>query len=443
VTGSGIGWDQGTALAQLLLNQREWAFRRVESIEFVDVDTVRRRVSLDFDVSAAPGLSVLPKVVPFALLAREIPVKFDLFDETGVRVSLLTAAQGGAATYGALAALARRVLGRIPSVRTLAGLRELAFATDAVTAEHLVIGFETSTVADPEWATLLDDEDFGRWVYTLIESFILFAPARHGRRMLKFTYLVPVRRRPGMRASLVRALGSFGLFSIRYFFPTPALGETASYHLEVSAPDGLSLVAADLWIHPADLEYELPPVQPVPRFRAIAHFHVSGGESADRGVAFLAVGAPARSLVTLSAAACLLVAILLSVVAAVPLEQLAGRGDAVSIFLAFPGLLALAAVRTGEHPLLRKALSALRSTVALCGVASLVAALQIAIGLTEACVHEEVAQMIGSSLCVSPSVGWWAIVAWTCTGFLAFPFIAAVGGRRLVEYFRSFGSRSE
>ncbi|MFN2587440.1 MAG: hypothetical protein ABR613_04880 [Actinomycetota bacterium] len=441
--GDRVDWDQGLAIAQLLLSPRAWAFRRVESIEFVDVQTVRRRVSLDFDVAAAPGLVHLRKVVPFALLARETPVKFDLFDGTGARTSLLTSAQSRAATYWALAALARRVLRVTPRPGTLDGLRALAFASDRAVAESLVVDFETATVADPEWAALLEDEDFGRWIYTLVDSFILFAPVTPGRRILKFTYLTQVERARGMRARIVRVLGSFGWLPIRYVFPTPALGETASYHLEVAAPDGLSLVAADLWVHPSEPEYELPLVKPVPGFRTIAHFYVAGGESEDRGVALLTVGAPARSLVTVSAAACLLVAVLLSIVAAVPLEGLVDLGDATSIFLAFPGLLALAAIRTGEHPVLRYVLSGLRAIVIVCGVATLVAALQIAIGLTETCLHEDLARWVGTSLCVRPSIGWWAIVAWACTALLVPPFVSAVAGRSLARYFRPFGRRTE
>jgi len=72
------------------IGSARWVVRRVESIDFVDDRTVRRRVSVDYTVPAdTVTLRVSDKatirILPLALMRRKNMVKFDFMDHDGRR----------------------------------------------------------------------------------------------------------------------------------------------------------------------------------------------------------------------------------------------------------------------------------------------------------------------------------------------------------------------
>src|SRR4051812_28192408 len=83
----------------LLLHPDLWVHRRVESFEFIDERTVRRRTSVDFTLPelCQPvdwiGQEVL--LAPITLLRKRVLVDFDLRTEGGAALPLLTAGEGG------------------------------------------------------------------------------------------------------------------------------------------------------------------------------------------------------------------------------------------------------------------------------------------------------------------------------------------------------------
>jgi len=88
----------GATAYVLLLQPRRWIHRRVETIEFLDMSRLRRRMSVDFTL---PKRRFLPQtiqgqsvsVIPIALLTKRVLKNFDLRDETGGSLPILTRQQ--------------------------------------------------------------------------------------------------------------------------------------------------------------------------------------------------------------------------------------------------------------------------------------------------------------------------------------------------------------
>src|SRR4051812_45189794 len=68
----------------LLLYPRRWVHRRVETLDFVDITRLRRRMSIDFTVPNRSGIPVVLRTgqsiafVPIALLSKRVLRNFDV-----------------------------------------------------------------------------------------------------------------------------------------------------------------------------------------------------------------------------------------------------------------------------------------------------------------------------------------------------------------------------
>jgi hypothetical protein len=103
----------GRVALNLIGGWDDWVKRRVETVELVSDTTVRRRVSVDFRMR-----SWLPKpmlhwdgaffhYIPIALLDKGRLLRFDLRDESGRALPLLTRRKNAMISAGTLAALAQ------------------------------------------------------------------------------------------------------------------------------------------------------------------------------------------------------------------------------------------------------------------------------------------------------------------------------------------------
>jgi hypothetical protein len=330
------------AAEALLRNQAAWRHRRVETLTVLGNEQMRRAVSVDFTVPAdqrerlrlsAAGESV----VPLALVAKQPLVHFDLRNEEGHSLPLLTADQAAPIEREMLDAVLSGDLSRqapddatraavfgaaIPVIDAALGNGAASGAVELIEREHRLDPLST----------------FRFMVDSLSEKFILWVVI-HGidrRRVLKFAYDEPFVQR----------------LRLRHFYYAPGCTEAASYHLEVAVPSELKARSTILADHATGVvlaegrrdtdrpalyfsdDRDYTPVKP----------GVSIEYGAERG-RFLAPAAIAASVITLLVAVPWLLA---------DLEALAGSaGPAIGIVLSTSAVFSALVLRTDEHPLVR------------------------------------------------------------------------------------------
>jgi hypothetical protein len=101
----------GLIVFAMMADWKAWVGRRVETVTFLDPDTVRRQVSVDFTVPELPTIFELEgrslQFLPLALLRKRRLTHFDLHDETGKTLPLITGRANGALAASALVEAAR------------------------------------------------------------------------------------------------------------------------------------------------------------------------------------------------------------------------------------------------------------------------------------------------------------------------------------------------
>jgi hypothetical protein len=97
----------GLIVFALMADWQAWIARRVETVTFLDADTVRRQVSVDFTVPKLPTVIELDgqplHFLPLTLLRKRRLTHFDLCDETGRALPLVTRRANGPLAASALA----------------------------------------------------------------------------------------------------------------------------------------------------------------------------------------------------------------------------------------------------------------------------------------------------------------------------------------------------
>jgi hypothetical protein len=348
------------AAEALLRNQGAWRHRRVETPTLVSREHVRRAVSVDFTVPAeqrdrlrvsAPG----EFAVPLALLGRGPLVHFDLRNEEGHSVPLLTAEQNAIIDRQLL----RTVLDIALAAQDAADATRAAVFRAADPVIEAALGGEVApgAIEQIERAHGLAPLSYFRDTAALLsERFVLWAVTRDvdRRRVLKFAYDERFSQGPGFVQ----------------FYDAPGCTEAHSYHAEVDVPRDLrarttSLVddatGEELAVGRRDTDRPAlyfvadPMHQPVEPGVTVAY-------GAERG-RFLVPAAAMAVVITLLVA----VPLLLS-----DLEALAGSaGPAIALVLSTSAVFSALVLRTDEHPLLRLMLVRYR----LCLVASTLAAM--------------------------------------------------------------------
>ena len=218
------------AVALTLLElQAEWRHRRVETVKVLSHEQVRRAVSVDFTVPAefreALRISDADEhIVPLALLARRPLVHFDLRNEEGHSIPLLTAQQTGMIDREMLELSLASDLSRLGLEDATASAVVLAAdaVIDAVLAGAPVAG-EVERIEDD--LALEPLVDFRKTVADLGGQFVVWAVTSglDRRRVFKLAYDETFALRPG--------------FGHRY--SADGAAEAASYHVEVAVPPDL------------------------------------------------------------------------------------------------------------------------------------------------------------------------------------------------------------
>jgi len=236
-----------------LLKDRGWLHRRVDSMDFTDGLTVRVRTSLDFTIPKCVPLArdlsgVDVYYLPIAILAKWPPLMaFDLRDERGIPVPLLTSERNRIVDAAALTEMAPRnpsavaleLKGHLANVAK--GDRDMAFAAANDLSETLARYFDDLSPEDKDgW------REVKRLVGMLMENSLLWARVRgmpYQRRIVKWQY-----EAPAIPHLLLwrRALGALRWRETESVYPIARIDWTQNYHLQVHAPPGLTINSVDL-----------------------------------------------------------------------------------------------------------------------------------------------------------------------------------------------------
>jgi hypothetical protein len=346
------------AAGLLLQRQVGWRHRRVETLTVLSHEQVRRHVSVDFTVPEelreSLRLAGEEFVVPLALLAKRPLVHFDLRNEEGHSVPLLTAEQDTTIT--------RELLHYLLELELAA--QDVNDAAQAA-LDRLVEAVLADSLRDREIERLEREHgleplvDFRATADTFSRGFVLWAVVRglDRRRVFKFGFDEPFAQRAGLG----------------YAYDARGCTEAWSYHLEVAVPQDLR--ARSTLLVDAATDQVL----------------AAGPRDADRPALYVSVDPahkPARPQVAVDYGAerwrflapAAIVAAVIALLVGPPwlfadLQSLAGSsGPAIALVLSTSAVFSALVLRTDEHPLLRRLLVRYRICLVACTLSALFAA---------------------------------------------------------------------
>lgn len=408
--------EQAQVLAPLLVavasDLRRLVNRRVETIEIVDEQTSRRRVSVDVTVPRGGDLESTGheklRVMPVALLARRTLSNFDITDEAGTALPVLTRDEGEAIVKEGLRGYAVSILGDEPLPAIAADLDALATGSEEeATAANARMFLAHLADPDPDDAelgqrqALYGKRGMRRLMRLLTRTFILFVQTDvdiGSRRVFKFTFEHPTEtvERNAFRWLLVR----LGLLHSKLTFDAATAQQTRSYHVELAAPPELEITGAELRALGAD------PATTGGGLGRI-HLNVSGARGPGKLVVSFRTqreGFLRAALIT-SALSCALL-----FVGRTRLDNLAAEVEAAStMLLLVPGLLAAYLARPGEHALASALLVGVRAMVLVTGLCATGAGLVLVVELS-----------------TEDRELWWAFLAYLSAGAAIFVALANV-----------------
>lgn len=369
--------------------------RRVESLAFVDAAVVRRRLSVDFTLPKQFPSPVATKgrplfFVPLTMLPkRPGPMRFDVQDESGGSLPLLTEREHSRITGAALLEGARRCLPQ-PQRSELGGELGQALA-------RIAVGDYDSNVADllallvpnsPEWRafrgsaaarrSLLRDNWMKNFIALAAGNNVAVVPvelAPGSRRVLKLAFEETIR--PEALGRSRRSFGEVvGWSATLAGLQSPLVGAAESYHVQVSAPLNLELTQAELI---AWSPYELVMAQlsgraaGVPQvhvytpknFDTRAHLYVPSAREPTSGRVSVGFRAERKGFLTGAAIAAWGIVAVLTLYWRAADSLVTQSSSANALLLISPGLVAAYLARPGEHALVRKLLVFPRSVLVL------------------------------------------------------------------------------
>jgi hypothetical protein len=221
----------GASIFMHLLHVRKWVHRRVERIEIVGTSSVRRRVSVDFEIAEQDTKDIL---VPLAVLLKEELVDFTITDEGGRSVPVLNRYQNQYVALCMLVAVARTVLQDEVPLDIMYRLARLTYGTisDGEDAYKDLVALDTE-----ESRKLVRNSVFCNLLLTLQRKYLLLVllpKSSDSRRVLRFSYVQSLIRR-------LTTVDRIGWRPTDMHLDIPAVDEGGSYHCELELPQGLEL----------------------------------------------------------------------------------------------------------------------------------------------------------------------------------------------------------
>ncbi|CAA9472016.1 MAG: hypothetical protein AVDCRST_MAG67-263 [uncultured Solirubrobacteraceae bacterium] len=374
--------SESVALAclELLTDEPRWIHRRVETIDLLAQELVRRQVTVDFTLPAAllDDLRIGPDgpwCVPIAILEKRPLRNFDLREHDESR-PILGASSGGPITAGIVTAAARLATAPDALEPEVASLLALIARSDLEDARGAMIELRARAARSSQIARVVGDDTSGYFLATFAESYMLIAllgdPS--GRRILKYAYDEHLRF--GGRASRARRLArrlGWSPFVVDVAVPTAA--HAASYHAEVVVPEELRL---DAWILDARSDELLS--TDIERSVDRGSLHAPRVALDAEPLLVAAISPERADLPTLAFATSAVTTLLLLLGAAFGNLGSPTAGSSVALLLAGSVLFATAVARSGEHRLVRGIFAGPRWLLSIVAVAALAAAASVAFG---------------------------------------------------------------
>jgi hypothetical protein len=283
-------WFQiGKQSAPAYARRRDWLFRRVESIEFLGRRSVRRRVSIDFEVPAglpypATRAEKDARLVPISVFQKWPPLMgFDITGQDGHPASLYMRATNMQLDFGLVLGMSQLVLGMAdhatgglsPDLQRNLALLIRTPEPDESYVEDVVDLLEAELVRALQ-RELLEERAHGSSAVAgriaatvdlaaqMAASSVLWVPAAGipgADRIVKFSYLDQYSR--GSEKSWWSRLRVACSWRTRLLsIDLPHAGRFTRYHLDVRAPHGgVEIVEAEA--------IAFPPAQPLRRLEAL------------------------------------------------------------------------------------------------------------------------------------------------------------------------------
>ena len=373
-------WPVALACLQLLSDEPRWIHRRVETVDLLTQELVRRQISVDFTLPE-PLLDDLrigddgPWCAPLAILEKRPLRNFDLREHDEWR-SILGASTGGPIAAGIVTAAAQLAIAPDTLDPDVASLLTRIARSDLEEARTTMEQLRSRAEHVAQIAKILTDETSGYFLATFAESYMLIAllGEARGRRILKYAYEEHLRL--GGHASrprrLARRLG-WSPFVVDVAVPTAA--HAASYHAEVIVPEELRL---DAWI--VDTRADELLSTDIERSVVRASLHAPR-VALDAAPLLVAAIVPERAdLPTLAFATSAVTSLLLLCGAIFGDLATPTAGSSVALLLAGSVLFATTVARSGEHRLVRGIFAGPRWLLSIVAVAALAAAASVAFG---------------------------------------------------------------
>jgi hypothetical protein len=419
--------DAGLACAELIARPKGWINRRVETVEMLSQEETRRRVSVDFTLTARQREQLVTRhgqVVPISVLGKRPLRNFDLRDEFEAALPLLNRADNGELALTALLSAALEASGE-PSAEQLAALiadlREIVDGAEDSARAALDELVRAGRAGDEIRAAMWSDDACRSLLRTLASDYVLFAALPAGgadRRVLKLGYGEDFPLDPQWERRRDRYAASELWWRLRhpdrawFEITCPGAWRAASFHMEIAIPEELRIAHAELVrLTPGEGADELEPLGPADRRvnRAALYADEEIGPHDDVRATVEVVaereGPATRAALTATAVAALLwLGWLSDLDAATP-------GAAISLLLAGGAVVSGFAAATGHHVLVNKLLRSRRRMLTLVAICALASSASLAMELPSR--HPVDVWLVAGSICTVAALrlGWSAVRA--------------------------------
>ncbi len=411
----------GAVSFELLTRGHEWVNRRVETIELLDEERVRLQVSVDFRLpERLPGAVQFGArrtyFVPIAFLPRRSELSdFDVSDEAGASVPLLTRDDNGQLTGLVLVAAAERAVGRargkLPeperagfeissALKTYLQSLPMRPALSLDIVKAIMRADDAQLYPDSRVsATLLADLDFRRLLAIAADSSAIHVPidatSLGQRRIIKLSWEQRWsgkgfdgrhRRKPAQWVSMLAT--AIGWRAYSPWLPRPHIGNARSHHIQVSLPTNVEMTEVGLvTVDPSDLLDAMVESAPTDAksearrtvisesgFMQTAHLYIEQAHAPMSGNVWIRLRASRAGFLPGAVLTALLVTVVLVLYWRNARDVGPERETAAAVLLLVPALMAGWLVQPREHAMARRLLRVPRGLTAVVAALPLMAA---------------------------------------------------------------------